>query len=148
MNTKILAYFQICISVPLKSTRGPAAATAFEWILQGPIQTANWMQCSSEFTLSLRRSLSYRNQSIDLLCKSMDLFLYNRDLRHKWVKCELSCLNHFLPRVSLLINIRKEIFWCFWGYFWGCFFHDLCSLKSGELPSSVSTKMSDKLIQL
>ena len=25
------------------------------------------------------RSLSYRNQSIDLLCKSLDWFLYNRD---------------------------------------------------------------------
>ena len=34
-------------------------------------------------TLSWRRSLSYRNQSIDLLCKSMDWFLYDRDLRMK-----------------------------------------------------------------
>ena len=30
-------------------------------------------------------SLSYRNQSIDLLCKSMDWFLYVRDLRHESV---------------------------------------------------------------
>ena len=30
---------------------------------------------------------SYRNQSIDLLCKSMDWFLYDRDLRHKIIKC-------------------------------------------------------------
>ena len=29
-------------------------------------------------TLLWRRSLSYRNQSIDSLCKSMDWFLYNR----------------------------------------------------------------------
>ena len=29
-----------------------------------------------------RRPLSYRNQSIDLLCKSMDWFIYNRGLRH------------------------------------------------------------------
>ena len=33
--------------------------------------------------LSWWRSLSYRNQFIDLLCKSMDWFLYDRDLRHQ-----------------------------------------------------------------
>ena len=27
--------------------------------------------------------LSYRNQSIDLLCKSLDWFLYDRDLHHE-----------------------------------------------------------------
>ena len=37
-------------------------------------------------TLSLRRSLSYRNQSIDLQSKSMGSFLYERDLPHKRVK--------------------------------------------------------------
>ena len=37
-------------------------------------------------TLSWRRSLSYRNQSIHLLCKSMDWFLYDRDLCHEIVK--------------------------------------------------------------
>ena len=36
-------------------------------------------------TLSWWRSLSYRNKSIDLLCKSMDWFLYDRDLRHERV---------------------------------------------------------------
>ena len=30
--------------------------------------------------------LSYRNQSTDLLYKSMDWFLYDNDLRHKRVK--------------------------------------------------------------
>ena len=34
-------------------------------------------------TLSWRGSLSYRNQSIDLLCKSMGWFLYDRDLSHE-----------------------------------------------------------------
>ena len=33
-------------------------------------------------TLSWRRSLSYRNQSIDLGSKSMDWFLYDNGLRH------------------------------------------------------------------
>ena len=37
-------------------------------------------------TLSLRKTLSYRNQSIDLQCKSIDWFLYDRNLRHKRVK--------------------------------------------------------------
>ena len=38
-------------------------------------------------TLWWRRSLSYRNKSIDLLSKSMDWFLYDRDLHHERVKC-------------------------------------------------------------
>ena len=33
-------------------------------------------------TLSRQRSLSYRNQFIDLQSKSVDCFLYDRDLRH------------------------------------------------------------------
>ena len=35
------------------------------------------------WTLSWRRSLSYRNQSIDLQTKSRDWYLYDRNLRHK-----------------------------------------------------------------
>ena len=37
-------------------------------------------------TFSWRRVLSYRNQSIDLLCKSMDWFLYGNALRHERVE--------------------------------------------------------------
>ena len=37
-------------------------------------------------TLSWRRPFSYRNQSIDLLCKSMDWFLYDNSLRHERLK--------------------------------------------------------------
>ena len=37
-------------------------------------------------TLSWWRPLSYRNQSIDLLGKSMDWFLYDSSLRHERVK--------------------------------------------------------------
>ena len=40
----------------------------------------------TELTLPWRRSLSYRNHSIDLLNKSMDWFLYDNDLRHERVK--------------------------------------------------------------
>ena len=38
------------------------------------------------WTLSWRRPLSYRNQSIDLLRKSMDLFLYDNGLHNERVK--------------------------------------------------------------
>ena len=37
-------------------------------------------------TLSWRRPLTYRNQSIDLWNKSMDWFLYDNGLRHERVK--------------------------------------------------------------
>ena len=37
-------------------------------------------------SLSCRRPLSYRNQSIDLLFKSMDWFLYDNGLHHERVK--------------------------------------------------------------
>ena len=36
-------------------------------------------------TLSWRRPISYRNQSTDLLCKSMDWFLYDIGLHHERV---------------------------------------------------------------
>ena len=36
--------------------------------------------------LSWRRSLSYKNHSTDLLCKSMDWFLYDSDLQHERIK--------------------------------------------------------------
>ena len=36
-----------------------------------------------------------RNQSIDLLCKSMDWFLYDRSLRHE--------------------RVHPKVFWCFQG---------------------------------
>ena len=44
-------------------------------------------------TLSWRRPFLYRNQSIDLLCKSMDWFLYDNALRHERVN-EIIWHNH------------------------------------------------------
>ena len=38
------------------------------------------------FTLSWRRCLSYRNQFINLLCKLMNWFIYDRHLHHERVK--------------------------------------------------------------
>ena len=74
-----------------------------------------------DLILSWRRSLSYRNQFIDLHCKLMDWFLYVRDLRHervKWFKNYLIffvCVNPLICVVTLkLIQrplvIRKYIF--------------------------------------
>ena len=40
----------------------------------------------ASLTLSWRRPLSYRNQSIDLLHKLMDWFLYDNGLRHERIK--------------------------------------------------------------
>ena len=40
-------------------------------------------------TLSRRRPLSYRNQSIDLQSKSIDWFLYDNGLRLERVKCNI-----------------------------------------------------------
>ena len=42
-------------------------------------------------TLSRRRPLSYRNQSIDLLRKSVDWFLYDNDLRFERVNSNQTC---------------------------------------------------------
>ena len=42
-------------------------------------------------TLSWRRPLSYRNQSIDLLCKSVDWFLYENGLRHERLNIFILC---------------------------------------------------------
>ena len=41
---------------------------------------------TDSFTLSRVRSLPYRNQPIDLRSKSMNRFLYDRDLRHEIIK--------------------------------------------------------------
>ena len=51
-------------------------------------------------TLSWRRSLSYRNQPIDLLCKSMYWFLYDREMGHeraKWLVTKVNSIHGF-PR--------------------------------------------------
>ena len=51
-------------------------------------------------TLSWRRPLSYRNQSIDLLCKSMGWFLYDNGLRYERVKeWYLSCLKEHVGNI-------------------------------------------------
>ena len=70
--------------------------------------------------LSWRRSLSYRNQSIDLLYKSMHWFLYDRDLRHERVKhphaeaysepCQIFVMDCFAKIVSAMNYIHKTLY--------------------------------------
>ena len=50
-------------------------------------------------TLSWRRSLSYGNQSIDLLCKSIDWFLFDNGLCMKELKKESLFTNFFVQHV-------------------------------------------------
>ena len=59
-----------------------------------------------QLTLSWRRSLPYRNQSFDLVCKSRHWFLYDRDRRHERV----NCLFPFLWARAILLffpDVRK-----------------------------------------
>ena len=59
---------------------------------------------TKDLTLSSRRSLLYRSQSIDLLCKSIDWFLYDKDLRHEWVQEVVVVLSIFCG-TTILQNI-------------------------------------------
>ena len=56
-------------------------------------------------TLSWRRPLSYRDQSIDLLCKSMEWFLYDNGLRQERVKVIWSLAMEKLTRFLLIVKM-------------------------------------------
>ena len=72
-------------------------------------------------TLSRWRPLSYGNQSIDLQTKSMDWFLYNRDLDHERVK------NNISPRF-----VSKKDYSVLSKYYWQPIF--TCSKLTMEAP--------------
>ena len=55
-------------------------------------------------TLSWWRCLSYRNQSIYLLCKSIDWFLYDRNLRHERV----NLLCYIYPAIIYLLKVNNR----------------------------------------
>ena len=65
-------------------------------------------------TLSWRRPLSYRKQSIDLLRKSIDWFLYDNGRRHE--KVNLTCHN-LLDELYRLIGAVKTNKDSDWRYF-------------------------------
>ena len=58
---------------------------------------------SSLLTISWRRPLSYRNQSIDLQSKSVDWFLYDNGLRHERVKLG----DELIARLKLIKNLDQ-----------------------------------------
>ena len=55
------------------------------------------------FTLSCRNPLSYRNQSIDFFCKSMDWFLYDNGLPHERVN-DLSDILYMSNKLFQFVN--------------------------------------------
>ena len=61
------------------------ASDCLERCSQGPLK---------HLTLSWRSPLSYRNQSIALLCKSVDWFLYDHGLHHERFKTLETCNNN------------------------------------------------------
>ena len=65
-------------------TNSPTDGTNFELVLKERMEQQDW----TLLTLSRRRPLSYRSQSIDLLWKSMDWFLYGNGLRHERVNVD------------------------------------------------------------
>ena len=66
----------------------------FHWLLNKPLQINVQSQKNTQVHLAelfnsfMTEVLSYRNQSIDLLRKSMDWLLCDRGLRHKRVKVD------------------------------------------------------------
>ena len=65
--------------------------SGIEWVInhKAYVQSFNnlcGLSIANHLTLSWRRPLSYRNQSIDFLRESMDWFLYDNGLRHERVK--------------------------------------------------------------
>ena len=73
-----------------------------------PLACSNACHC---LTLSWRKSLSYRNQSINLQRKSMDWFLSDRYTRHKRVKCFQSMSRWSSFDTIRYINIKIQEPW-------------------------------------
>ena len=64
------------------------------------------VQSKTMLTLSWRRPLSYRNQSIDLLAKSMEWFPYDNGVRHERVKRQ----NTFSFDLTVKFSLFKTFF--------------------------------------
>ena len=90
-------------------------------------------------TLSWRRPLSYRNQSIDLLPKSVDRFLYDNGLRYERVKqlCKTFCICLFL---GSCLSYWQWVFRITWDFFislnWAISFSTyMCKTSFGQFSS-------------
>ena len=74
-------------------------------MLAGVLATPRFTEFSS-LTLSWWRSLLYRNQSIHLLCESMDCFLYDKDLHNERVNF-LALFKYLIIPLDILTTLKK-----------------------------------------
>ena len=84
-------------------------------------------------TRSWRRPLSYKNQSIDLLCKSMDWFLYDNSLRHERVKDGYNRSTFMSLGTADLVTFIGEILNGKLHFFVQCI-QRMSSLKNAPIP--------------
>ena len=87
--------------------------TSLQKILNPSVQKLNqtsWYLIRKiiELTLSWRRSLSYRNQSIDLQSKSVDWFLHERGLRYERVKNLAGMTTTKIPLINLMTHFTNH----------------------------------------
>ena len=67
------------------------------------------MENQNRFSVSFYDvSLSYKNQPIDLLCKSMNCSLYDMDLRHERIKIKNMLFLFPILKVSILKEASKN----------------------------------------
>ena len=115
-------------------------------------------------TLSWRRSLTYRNQSVDSQSKSVDWILYDRDLRHervgRWVLYSL--LQKHFKNVKQRIKLKnsRQVSLIYWNQCISMFqyyvltvsskpsevvfqiFQNLCRYTSKSLASVIESRLN------
>ena len=104
--------------------------TKFSTGMAGVLLLIFLMCLHNQLTLSWRRPLSYRNQSIGLQNKSMDWFLYNNGLRHERVKFytfhyQYKCLKNVIHQKTVKMD--------------GCSFKQVLRQNLGQFLSSGNT---------
>ena len=100
-----------------------------------------WPAETQLLTLSWRRSLSYRNQSIDLQSKSVDWFLYDRDLSHERVN-----KHPFDPWTLSEQHVYVQFKLWFGATFETCS-HQRCSVKKVFLVISLNSPQACNFIK-
>ena len=102
-NYKIQLNFKVRMFKSAIKAKKPNCLTQFR---------ALQMDCDSALclTLSWQRSLSYRTQSIDLLAKSVDWFLYDKSLRDERVRWNSNNRTMNLPEQKFCFKCKSQIF--------------------------------------
>ena len=75
-----------------------------------PVKWLEWNFLLKQLTLSWQKSLSYRNKYIDLQSKSVDWFLYDRDLCHERVNDILFISRFWCSTADRYMFVIKENF--------------------------------------